>query len=185
MLDNLYSCGHLHGLWRLADWCYGSPSELVVSSPSGFEVISSARGARQGCPLGTLLFSLSLQPILQHMVQGLPGVTLTAIVDDITVAGPPDKVAIALARAQQLLPALGLQLSLTKSSLFWPSHLAVPHDVSDLASSHGLPLKRHVSAPLWAATLRAFVSLCYTKSKTTSPSSRPSAFLSSLLSMRC
>ena len=148
MLGSLYSCDALRGLWRLADWCYGGPSDLVVSSRSHFDIIASARGARQGCPLGTLLFALSLQPVLQHMVNGLTGLTLAAIVDDITIAGPPDKVAIALARAQELLPDLGLRISPAKSSLFWPSQLPPcrflsclllpPRSQEECASSFGL-----------------------------------------------
>ena len=51
---------HFPGLSRWAEWCYSQSSHLYFGSST----ISSERGVQQGDPLGPLLFSLALQPLL-------------------------------------------------------------------------------------------------------------------------
>ena len=45
------------------DYCYARPSKLVL----GASTIASENGVQQGDPLGPLLFSLALQPVLQEL----------------------------------------------------------------------------------------------------------------------
>src|SRR5690606_34081282 len=117
MLNALYSIEALSPLWRLADWCYGTPSHLFIRSGDSFTSILSARGSRQGCVLGSLLFCLGIQPILKQAVEGLDNLSIIAVIDDITLVGPPDAVITAFRRIHQRLPPLGLRLSGPKCSL--------------------------------------------------------------------
>ena len=141
MLKRLYSLPELSSLWRIADLCYGIPSPLHLFDRAGLvESFTSQRGSRQGCVLGTLLFCLGLQPILESASDGLNGVTVSAYIDDIAVVGPLDEVAVFFERLEALSPDLGLTISLPKSSLLWASDLQVPRTVEDWARSHNIPL---------------------------------------------
>jgi len=82
--------------------------------------------------------------VLRKLIKGVPDVTLVAIVDDITIVGPPDSVATVLQRAMTLLPPLGLKLSTPKSRLLLPSadqHLPQEHPLSTITVLRGaMPL---------------------------------------------
>jgi hypothetical protein len=43
-------------LYRAGRWAYGCTSSLVLSSPEGRHIITSAQGVRQGDPMGPLMF---------------------------------------------------------------------------------------------------------------------------------
>jgi hypothetical protein len=68
------------GLYRLCHLAYSQPSVLKY----GRHFIMSEEGAQQGDPLGSLLFCLAIQPLLQNMRSPLS----FAYIDDVTVGGP-------------------------------------------------------------------------------------------------
>ena len=137
LLKALYSIEALSPLWRLAHWCYGAPSHLFVHSGDSFTSITSARGSRQGCVLGSLLFCLGLQPLLDQAAVGLENVSIVAVVDDITIVGPPEGVITAFQRIHLRLPHLGLKLSGPKCSALLPEPLP---SFSSLSSQHHVTL---------------------------------------------
>jgi hypothetical protein len=93
-------------------WSYGTASPLFLSN--GSLIGHSATGVRQGDPLGPLLFSLGLQPVLKTIQEEFPLHTILAYLDDITVLGPVEDFPTIVARIRTLLAALGLQLNLVK-----------------------------------------------------------------------
>ena len=120
MLEKLYALPELSPLWRIADFCYGIPSPLHLFGRDGLVAsLTSQRGSRQGCVLGTLLFCLGLQPVLEEASRGLSDLTVSAYIDDIAAVGPLD--------------------SLPKSSLLWPSGQPPDH-VRGWAAKHSIPL---------------------------------------------
>src|ERR1700678_3964041 len=87
MLEALYSHPQLQYIWRLVDFAYSVPSDLYIRNGDGtlWPGIYSAQGVRQGDPLSSLLFALTIQPIYEAVVQTHPTLEATAIHDDITL----------------------------------------------------------------------------------------------------
>ena len=74
-----------------------APWPLGVPVPGRWELVGSSRmlmtltseeGCQQGDPLGTFLYSLVLQPVLQEAARRFPAVDLSAFADDGRVTGP-------------------------------------------------------------------------------------------------
>jgi len=149
-LDVLYQTPSLQVLWRLVDWCYSKPSALVVRDGSGIkEVLGSEQGVHQGCILGSLLFCLTIQPVLLQALRYRPPpptpdspsshsssastpvprvrppplteAKLLAIVDDITCVGPVDEVMRIIKELKKELLKLNLSLSPEKCLVLYNS----------------------------------------------------------------
>ena len=98
---------------------YGSSSSLKF----GDHLISSQEGAQQGDPLGPLLFSLTIHPILQSLSSDL----VMGYLDDITLGGQEHAVAADVAQIQSQGEAIGLKLNIGKCE--YVSHNAIPLEV--------------------------------------------------------
>ena len=75
------------GLWKMAKWAYNEPSGLVFGGlEDAPEVILSSQGVRQGDPLGPLLFSVGIRPMLDELNAALGHDALVlAYLDDIYI----------------------------------------------------------------------------------------------------
>jgi len=85
---------------------YGSASSLKF----GDYVIPSQEGAQQGDPLGPLLFSLTIQPLLQTLTSEL----VIGYLDDITLGDDELALSADVAQIQEQGEALGLKLNINK-----------------------------------------------------------------------
>ncbi|MFS7889274.1 putative reverse transcriptase domain, exostosin [Helianthus anomalus] len=102
-------------LW--VEFLYGQPARLYL----GDGHIWSTTGVQQGDPLGPLLFALVLHPLV-HQIRDKCKLLLHAwYLDDGTVIGGSEEVARVLDIIKVSGPALGLELNIKNTELFWPS----------------------------------------------------------------
>ena len=108
------------GLSRWAEWCYAEPSCLYF----GTEIIQSERGVQQGDPLGSLLFSLALQPLLIQLSEGGREHGLELIysyLDDLILAGKQQAVAEAFHYLKGAALDIGLEFNTNKCEIIPPA----------------------------------------------------------------
>ena len=79
----------------------------------GQYLILSQEGPQQGDPLGPLLFSITLQPLLDSLISEL---TL-GYLDDLTVGDNQNKVAADVLRVKEIGESIGLSLNISKCEL--------------------------------------------------------------------
>jgi hypothetical protein len=100
-----------------------------IEAPLFFEnhIISASTGVQQGDPLGPLLFSLVLHPLLLE-IKSKFSLQVGAILDDVTFLGSPCNTLLALNYIGVEGPKRGLFLS-TKTTLWSPFHKNIPQNL--------------------------------------------------------
>ncbi|CAI7864476.1 unnamed protein product [Closterium sp. NIES-54] len=98
----------LKALIPLVRLSYGAASSLFLDHDFGAAPLQSARGVRQGDPLGPLLFAASIHPCLVDTAASHPQVVLLAYADDITLLGDATACTAAFVHLTSALAALGL-----------------------------------------------------------------------------
>ena len=113
VLQRLYATPELSSLYRLADFGYSAPSELLLQGCEGQSILSS-NGVRQGDPLSAVLFCLYLRDVLARVSQAAK-VRVYAFFDDVNVEGAPAEVMKALGVLKQMLADIALKVNTSKS----------------------------------------------------------------------
>ena len=99
-------------------WAYGTASDLRFGS--GRKVCQSATGVRQGDPLGSLLFCVSIQDILEKLKKTVPKANAMFYMDDGTIIGPRSAVIAAMAFLKKEFAELGLEINVSpKKTTGW------------------------------------------------------------------
>jgi hypothetical protein len=140
MLTKLYATPELKTLYRIADFAYSTPSQLLLQGCDG-KTIQSTNGVRQGDPLACLLFCLYMRDIYDA-VSKQAKVTLYAYIDDLHVVGTPNEVMKAFTALQSLLPAASLTCNTAKSHFaYFHQDIAPLHrNVLDTFAEHNITI---------------------------------------------
>ena len=99
---------------------YGCEAELLL----GETIILSKTGFHQGDPLAPLLFSLTLQPIVNKIKEKVPSLSANEwYLDDGALAGKVEELRTVIDIIQTHGPQRGLYLSAPKTTVWCPSSL--------------------------------------------------------------
>lgn len=102
---------------RWVEFCYSTPARLYYQE----SVLSSAKGVQQGDPLGPLLFSLILHPLINRIAAECNLDLHAWYLDNGTIAGETPEVAKSLRNIQEEGPPRGLHLNILKTEIYWPT----------------------------------------------------------------
>ena len=106
------------GIYKWAEYCYSQPAHLFL----GDMLLASMAGVQQGDPLGPLLFSLVLHPLVQRITKEFPDLDLNVwYLDDGVIIGHKNDVHKVFELIQEEGPRLGLHLNVKKNEIWWPS----------------------------------------------------------------
>ena len=165
---------HLNSFLPLFDTLYGDASVLFYEDFSEF---ISEEGSQQGCPLGGLLFILSIASIAEDVAARFPDVTILGFADDYRFVGPVQLAMDAALEFRTRVVAAGhvdqvekaWALSLSQASI----NEAKQHPLANIVSAEGKKLQftsieeglRTVGAPVGTPEFRTDWYMDYVQSK--------------------
>ena len=140
VLRQLYEQPRLSAMFRIADFGYAVPSQLLMQQCDGQHLLSS-NGVRQGDALSAILFCLYLRDVLAK-VSARAAVEVQGFFDDINVSGEPAEAMKAFTQLQQLLPEVGLDFNTAKShfAYFHEAEAPLMHSTRATLASHDIQL---------------------------------------------
>ena len=125
VLSRLFANHELSALHGIASFTYGSPSSLVIKRSDGsLARIQSSEGVKQGCNLGTILYSIAMHPTFCRSIEGLD-VTAKAYADDFSAVASPE----VLLEVVNRLSNSNYGLNLSKTKLLWPHTVDPPAEL--------------------------------------------------------
>jgi hypothetical protein len=141
VLRELYEQPTLSAMWRIADFGYSAPSQLLLQRCEGQHLLSS-NGVRQGDALSAILFCLYLRDMLTQ-VGTQAEVEVQGFFDDINISGEPTEVMKAFDALQRLLPEVGLRFNTAKSQLayFHEDEAPLPRSIRATLAAHDVQVR--------------------------------------------
>jgi hypothetical protein len=139
MLRELLRHDKLKPIWRFAFWAYTNPVTVyLIKAGKVVARQTSVNGARQGCPLGGLLFAIGSHPVLLQIKAKFPDVEIVAFMDDVTIFVVPRDVELVWALLGMEAKNRGLILQKEKCALGWYHEEALPHALVEWLRGNGI-----------------------------------------------
>ena len=159
---------HFPELFQLACQFYMEPTDLLVWGTAGadgtqpLQRLLSTSGQQQGDTLGSFLFAIGTQPILQAVHAAHPNVLMRAICDDVHLVGAPEEVAAAFVQLRDGFAEqkLTLKYGPTKTCCWTPEFASAgPADMLRAAEAHRACILPREITRLWGGmkTLGSFI----------------------------
>jgi hypothetical protein len=121
MIKRVMTTKWLEPIRKFVAWAYGDPSPILMPDENGrFSVendMFSSQGVRQGDPLGSLLFAITMQQALEATKAQHPESNLQSYHDDTTVESTPENMQSCLETLTIELAKLDLKVQTRKSLL--------------------------------------------------------------------
>lgn len=108
---------HCTAISRWVESCDARPAKLYYDQ----YILSSSLGVQQGDPLGTLLFALTLHPLVKSIASRCKLDLHAWYLDDGTIIDDTLEVARALSIIESEGPSMGIHLNIKKTGVFWPT----------------------------------------------------------------
>lgn len=148
VLKTLYSHSALSGLWRIADFAYSQPTALYsrcTSTNRFMQSLMSEEGVRQGDPLSSLLFALSIQSTLAAVDN--TSVKVRAYLDDVIVVGKPQGVVNAFETICVEAAKCKLQVQPKKCCFIYFNEATVPlsTNITEYLNNKSIPVHSHTT----------------------------------------
>jgi hypothetical protein len=116
MLTSVFSDSRLAHTWKVFAFSYSSSSKLLLRDHGHIiDTVLSERGVKQGCVLGPLGFAHTVLPSYKAALADQAQVTARAIMDDLSISGPPRGVFAAFDSFRTSAAALGIVMNLSKT----------------------------------------------------------------------
>ena len=122
MMKSLFAKNEFSSLFRMAHWCYKSPTPLVMRNENGQLCFNpdlfSCQGTRQGGNEASILFAIPVQDVLNKIKHQYPEIDILAILDDVhLISDDPDELIHAFIKLADILATeLSLHIQPTKCS---------------------------------------------------------------------
>ena len=140
-LGALYEQEKLSHTWHIADFAFGSPSQILVRQDGKIIHTSvSDGGLPQGHVLSSLVCGVSLQEPYKLAAAEHDDITAKAVMDDFTAVGPFEGIKLCFARLSAELGRVGASVSLAKTVL--QVHDDPTEDMLLWAAQQGIHIKK-------------------------------------------
>ncbi|CAI5992904.1 unnamed protein product [Closterium sp. NIES-65] len=97
---------------------YGTPSDLYLRASPFVQSLESARGSRQGDPLGPFLFAFTQQQVMEPVTREFKDLLFLSYADDTYILGPAARILEAFGVLRERLEWVGLEVQAHKCR-FW------------------------------------------------------------------
>ncbi|CAI5963912.1 unnamed protein product [Closterium sp. NIES-65] len=97
---------------------YGTPSDLYLRAGPFVQSLESARGSRQGDPLGPFLFAFTQQQVMESVTREFRDLLFLSYADDTYILGPAARILEAFGVLRERLEWVGLEVQAHKCR-FW------------------------------------------------------------------